>query len=132
MAKKGKTIRKSKKKTKARKLIELVRNDASAFLSSEEGKIVKKDIIKAAITLGLAAAAAGSADAQNHTNAPHQDYGHSDSPHVDAVTLRVQNRLGIAQHNSGHSNAAHSNIPAHNDAHTDHSNHGSHSSGGWC
>jgi len=100
-----------KKVAKRRKIIGKLKEAASVFLTSEEGKIVKRDIIKTAIALGLVAGAAGNAAAQ------HADVGHADcTDHV------LHNDGATGAHNSSHGDAAHA----------DHADHSSHDSGGWC
>lgn len=116
--------KKAPKKTKVRakgkrKLLTTLRKDASAFLTSEEGKIVKKDIVKMALAMGLAAASIGTAEAS------HSNIGHGDIAHVDGMEQTLHNDGATSGHNSGHSSAAHSDVASHSD-------HSNHSSGGWC
>ncbi len=111
-------------KDKVKKLLNKVRKDASAFLSSEEGKVLKKNIVKTALALGLTAGAIEDAVAQVHSNSAHVD-----AAHQDHVTQFLHNDLaaGTAGHSSNHVDAAHADVP-----HSDHTNHSSHGSGGWC
>jgi hypothetical protein len=130
----------SKKGGRRRQLITRVRADASAFLNSEEGKMIKKDIIKTAIALGLVASASAldpdRAEAF-HTNS-HSDVVHGDAAHADAVTHILHNDAAQSYHQSGsHADAVHSNSPhvdshANHGSHANHANHSAHSSGGWC
>lgn len=106
-------------KPSKRKLLTTLRKDASAFLTSEEGKIVKKDIVKMALAMGLTAASIGTAEAQ------HSNVGHGDVAHFDGMEQTLHNDGATSGHNSGHSSAAHSDIAAHSD-------HSNHSNGGWC
>ena len=48
---------KSKKKNKKAQLLPQIKKDASVFLSSEEGKITKENVIKTAAALGIIGAA---------------------------------------------------------------------------
>lgn len=130
--------RKNKKKIAGkRRLINRLRVDASVFLSSEEGKIVKKDIVKTAIALGLVASASAfdSADAQTtHVDTP--AVPPQNTAHGDAVTHILHNDGASSGHSSGsHTNVAHGDSPGapHTDAmiHSD-VPHRQHGSGGWC
>jgi hypothetical protein len=107
------------KKNKGPRLLNSLRDDASVFLSSEEGKIVKKDIITAAVAMGLIASAAGKAHAQSHTdsNTPHTDNAayhtdhaavhsdvaatHTNSLHSDAISQVLHNDGATSGHSSG-------------------------------
>ena len=82
-------------------------DDISRFLSSEEGKIIKSDVVKAAVVLGIAASALGGITEQADAVANHGNYFHSSG---------VQ-----SGHISGHASHA---------SHGSHSSHGSHGSHG--
>lgn len=137
MAKGKKTGGKGKKKSSGRrKLIKRLKSDASVFLSSEEGKIVKKDIVKTAIALGLVASSAAFNSAEaGHTNsggAPHADQPATNTPHGDAVTHILHNDGALSGHSSGaHSDAIHVNVPHSDSPATPHTD-AWHSNGGWC
>ncbi|MDE2038609.1 MAG: hypothetical protein KGO96_03725 [Elusimicrobia bacterium] len=125
---------KSGKKLGKRKLIKRVRKDAAVFLSSEEGKMIKKNIVKTAIALGLIASASDLTPAgAQHYNTPHYD-----SPHSDFVVHHLHNDGATSYHDSGgHSDAAHAdqaavNYHANHGNHGNHGNHSNHGSGGWC
>jgi hypothetical protein len=116
-----------------RKLLKTARKDASAFLTSEEGKMVKKDIVKMALAMGLTAAALGTAEAgTSHSNTLPTAHVDSASSHSDGITQTLHNDGSSAGHSSSHSNqpATHGNVAA--TSHGDHSSHSNHSSGGWC
>ena len=91
----------------AKKIKRKVSADISRFLSSEEGKIVKEDVVKAAAVLGIASAALGGAVDDANATVNHGNYFH--------------NSGNAAGHSSGH--ASHS-------SHSSHSSHGSHGSHG--
>lgn len=143
---------KKQKKEIFRRLIERAKKDASVFLNSEEGKILKKDIVKTALTLGMVVApidaafghsshASGphanhggghshtnhysshSSHVNTHTNIPHSDTPHSNGAHVDSMQVSLHNDVGASGLIGGHSDSAH-NDSAHNDiGHNDsHSN----------
>mgnify|MGYP001580582086 CR=1 FL=1 len=135
---KGKDIRgKGKKKSGGRrKLIKKLKSDAAVFLNSEEGKMIKKDIVRTAIALGLVASSAALDSAHaGHVNS-HADQPAIDNAHSDAVTHILHNDGATSGHSSGaHADTAHQNFlhsDSHTNGHANHSNHGSHGSGGWC
>lgn len=128
-----KRSKRGKKAGGRRRLLKRIKDDASKFLTSEEGKVVRKDIVKAAIALGLMAGAAQDAAAQSHSDS------HADSTiqHGDAITHQLHNDSASGQY--GHNSGNHINAPySHSDSHADHSshsshgNHSAHGSGGWC
>jgi hypothetical protein len=99
------------KKNKLRKIknsnIPQLKKDIKYFLMNEEGKVSKKNIAKIGITL----AALGVALEPMNALAQHSSHN-------------SHNNVFITGGNGGHSSTTvHSNS---------HSNHGSHSSGGWC
>lgn len=126
---------KTKKKGAGRKLLGRLKTDASVFLNSEEGKIIKADVVKAAIALGLVASAAALGSAQTHSNT-HSSVPHNDAFHADSISHILHNDGAQSGHNSGfHTDAAHGDAPAvdlhaSHTAHSAHSSHSSHSSHG--
>lgn len=136
---------KKQKKEIFRRLIERAKKDASVFLNSEEGKILKKDIVKTALTLGMIAApidvafSHGSGHGSghgshgnhgHHTNSGHASHGshsshtdthtnfpHSDGAHVDSMKVSLHNDVGTSGLVGGHSDSAHNDI-GHNDSHS--------------
>jgi len=126
---------KKKKKSVKRKMLSAVRKDASVFLTSEEGKIIKKDVVKMALAMGLTAASLGAAQAQTHTDVI--NVNHTDTPgtHTDSAQSELTNNAGGGYHNSAHTDN-YSATSGHTDSspatHTDAVSHGSHGSGGWC
>jgi len=127
----------TKKKNRKRKLLSSVRKDASIFLSSEEGKIIKKDVIKMALAMGLTAASIGTAHGQTH-NDGYASPGHTDTPgtHTDYADSQLTNTGGGGYHSSSHTDNTNATL-GHTDQvnlgpHTDAMVHGSHGSGGWC
>ena len=127
---------KKKKKNTKRKMLSVMRKDASVFLTSEEGKIIKKDIVKMALAMGMTAASLGTAQAQTHTdNTP---VSHTDTPgaHTDYAQSELTNSGNAGYHNSAHTDN-YSPTVGHTDnvtagPHTDTITHSSHGSGGWC
>jgi hypothetical protein len=112
---------KGKAKSVVRKAVQRAKEDAAAFLNSEEGKIVKKDIVKAALALGLVAGATTQAIAGHGDGA----CTHFDTIHADYVTQQLVNPSGggTGGHYSAHADTGHVDYCAHNDWHA---------SGGWC
>jgi len=132
--KEKKPIQKKKKSVK-RKMLSAVRKDASVFLTSEEGKIIKKDVVKMALAMGLTAASLGTAQAQTHTDSI--SVNHTDTPgtHTDSAQSELTNSAGGGYHSSAHTDN-YSPTNGHTDSspttHNDQVTHGSHGSGGWC
>ncbi|MFA6002581.1 MAG: hypothetical protein WC881_00785 [Elusimicrobiota bacterium] len=85
-----------------------VRKNLAMFLTSEEGKILKGNVVKTATFLGLLGAAMLPGD---DALAQHSNYLH--------------NSGGTGAHYSHGSHASHA-------SHASHGSHSSHSSGGWC
>lgn len=129
MAKKKGKARKKAGRTK-RTLLGRARKAASAFLSSEEGKVLKADIVRTAVSLGLVALGAGAAEAQ-HSDTPHGD-SHTNVAHSDYARHALHNDGATSGHYSTHGSQAGQNTHSNQPAHSDHSNHSSHGSGGWC
>lgn len=129
MAKKTskKTEKTTKKAGKGRKLLQRLKTDASVFLSSEEGKILKVDMVKAAIALGLVASAASLGAAQTHYSG-HTSIPHQDAIHQDSIQHVLHNDGASSGHSSGnHADIAHSDV-AQNEQHFSHATHSAHSS----
>ena len=93
-------------------IIPKIRKDIARFLTSEEGKILKKDIVKAAAILGIIGATMMKAEdlLAQHTNALH-------------------NSGGQGSHVSHSSHASHASHGSHG-SHGSHASHGSHGSNG--
>ncbi len=91
------------------------------FLSSEEGKMLDSDIVRAGIALGiLGTVAVDQASAQIHTNYLHTTGHASHNSHGSH-----------ASHGSHGSHASHGSHGSHS-SHGSHGSHGSHARGGWC
>ncbi len=123
---------KKQKKEIFRRLIERAKKDASVFLNSEEGKILKKDIVKTALTLGMVVASVDVAFSKHgsHGSGKHGSHGshsshvnthtnipHSDGAHVDSMKVSLHNDVGASGLTGGHSDSAHNDI-GHNDSHS--------------
>lgn len=81
-----------------------------SFLTKEDGKISKENLIKAGILLSAAVIA----------TLKTADAGHSNTPHSNSIT---------ADYSAGTATGTHSHSPAHSN-HSSHSSHGSHASHG--
>jgi hypothetical protein len=117
--------------TPFRKLIGRIKEDAAVFLSSEEGRVLKKDIVQAALALGLVASLSvsshgrgghggghghgsgrghGSGHGSHGSHSSHVDVAHSDSAHTDYASQILHNDAGTSGHNSVHTDASHADV----------------------
>ena len=130
------------KKEIFRKLIARAKKDASVFLNSEEGKILKKDVVRIALALGLVSIAVREGDARGHGSGhgshssrgrhsnsgrhashashvdTHSNSAHVNTPHVDSANVTLHNDIGTGRSGliGGHSDSAHSDS-GHVDSH---------------
>ncbi len=91
-------MKKKKNKRKSKNVLPEIKKDISAFLTSEEGKVTKKDIVAGAITVAMLGIATDAF--AGHTN------------HGSANQSRLHNSASLGRHLS----------------HSVHSSHGSHNS----
>ena len=98
----------------------------SSFLTKEDGKISKENLVKAGILLSAAALSSlsASADCPPDGSASHDDHCNDLSVNYSQPTVTGTHEHGHGSHSSHSAHSAHS-------SHSNHSSHGSHNSSGW-
>ena len=95
----------------------------SSFLTKEDGKISKENLIKAGILLGSVALLSiknVSADCPIDTSPNHDDHCNTSTPHSSSLSLRYAHPTATGSHNDAPG--------VHNDSHGNHVSHVSHGS----
>ena len=113
------------------------KKNIQAFLTSEEGNVNKKDIVKAGTMLLVLGAAVGGSMIAREVQAQwpqceHSSHG-SHSSHSSHVSHGSHG--SHSSHSSHSSHGSHSSCHRSHSSHCSHASHGSHSShaqGGWC